>query len=79
MPLDQLELTDSLEKSRIRQFNGNYTVECLVTPDISLLHQFFSINLKVTAICQICRLFVIIIHLFICSTVICKDIFLGET
>lgn len=38
MPLDQLELTNSLEESGIRQFDGNYTVQCLVTPDISLLH-----------------------------------------
>lgn len=41
--------------------------------------EFFSINLKATAICQISRLFVTIIHLFICSTVIYKDIILKET
>lgn len=40
---------------------------------------FFSINLKVTAMCQISRLFVIIIHLFICSTIIYKHIILKET
>lgn len=42
MSLDQLELTNSLEESRIKQFDGNYTVQGLVTLDISLLHSIFS-------------------------------------
>jgi hypothetical protein len=37
MSLDQLGLTNSLEGSGIKQFDGNYTVQCLVTPDISFL------------------------------------------
>jgi hypothetical protein len=41
--------------------------------------KFFPINLRVTAICQLPRLFVIIIHLFLCITGICKDIILKET
>lgn len=40
---------------------------------------FFSINLKVTAICLIFRLSVIIIHLFISRTIIYKDLILKET
>lgn len=40
---------------------------------------FFPINLKVTAICQITRPFVIISHLFLCRTVTYKDIILKET
>lgn len=41
--------------------------------------KFFSINLKVTAICLIFRLSVIIIHLFMSRTIIYKDLILKET
>lgn len=79
MSLDQLELTNFLEEVEESNLMGITLCGACHSRYFTFTFNFFPINLKVTAICQIARLFVIIIHLFLCRTATYKDIILKET